>query len=265
MLGTRVPEETPDDLFAEAERLDAQGLRAGQETQAGREFRAQAAALKVKALGTRVYPVLICSGCYAVTGWTGPEGKCDACLRAASLHAAFADPHAGWVNVGDRRPAGPTAARKPLRERLSALAGRGAASNRSWLTRVEPGGTGPAAPEQGYELEAARRDEVPAVDGSGMIVRFTTCTYRFGPTDWVPLGTTRMAHGATHVPAEFSAALPIVQLAEAWGDFRGAVDAYNAGAWAQESTTREAARASRQERGDALRDQQHVADLLDET
>ena len=258
-------DETPEGLFAEAQRLDAQAVTAGRETEAGRASRSQAAALRVKALGERAYPVLICSACYSVTGWTGAGGKCDVCLRAAELHAAFSDPHSGWVHVDDRRSPEAPHPKKPFRERLSVLGRRKSAANRAWLIRVDPGGTGPVSPEEGYELEAATRDEVATPDGSGMLVRFATCTHRFTGGDWAALGTTRIARGATHIPGEFSAGLAIEQLAEAWGDFRAAVDAFNRSAWAQESARRAAALAAGQEREDALRDQRNVADLLDES
>jgi hypothetical protein len=255
--------DTPDALFAEAEQLDMQAVQAGEDSEVGRRLRSQAAALKVKALGARVYPVVICSACFSVTGWTGADGKCDACLRAAQLHAAFSDPHGGWVQVGARRPVAPGPG-KSFRAQLSSFAGRGRTGDHAWLSRVAPGDTGPSAPESGYELEVAKRDEVAAVDGSGMVVRFTTLRHRFGGTEWIPLETTRIARGATHVPSEFSAGLPIEQLAEAWGDYRGAVDAFNSAAWSQESARRDATRRAEQLHQETVRDQARVADLLDE-
>jgi hypothetical protein len=251
---------TSDELFAEAKSLEAEAIRADEESPAGRNLRKQASELRLKALGHRVYPAVICSSCLHVTGWTSADGVCDSCLRRAQLRAAYSDPHGGWVGVNDVRPA-----RKPLalRARLSALRG-GAAGEHVWLSRVEPGETGPTSSERGYELEVAKREEIEAADGSGIVIRFSTRRYRFGDADWMPLETTKIARGALLVPAEFSAGLPIEQLAEAWGDYRGAVDSFNESAWAEVSQTREAARVAEQQRRDLLHDQRHVADLLDE-
>ena len=60
---------TEPGLPAEARRLEDEAIEAGEETAKGRELRAQAAALRVRALGERVYPVLVCGQCFTVTGW----------------------------------------------------------------------------------------------------------------------------------------------------------------------------------------------------
>ena len=256
--------KTPEELFAEAERLDAEAVAADEESASGRELRAQAAELRVQALGERVYPVVICATCYSVTGWTSVEGACDSCLRRAQLNAAYRAPHGGFVVVNDLRRASPKPAAAPLRARLSALLGRGAGVERTWLSRVEPDETGPGSPEHGYELEIAKREEVEAADGSGIVIRFSTLRHRFGEADWVPLETTKIGRGALLVPSEFSAGLPIEQLAEAWGDYRAEVNSFNRRNWASESQTREATRLAQKQREDTRREQQHVSDLLDE-
>lgn len=87
--------KTSEELFAEAERLEAEAFQGDSESDAGRKLRADAAELRVKALGDRVYPVLICARCYHVTGWTSADGSCDSCLRQAQLDAAYRDPHGG--------------------------------------------------------------------------------------------------------------------------------------------------------------------------
>jgi hypothetical protein len=227
-------------------------------------LRAQAARLRVEALGDRIYPVVICATCYRVTGWTNADGSCDSCVRSAQLRAAYSDPHGGWVGVTDARSSSREPPALPLRARLSTFLKRGNTVERAWLSRVEPDETGPASAERGFEVEVAKREEVDAADGSGMVIRFSSLTHRFGDADWIPLETTKIAHSAVLVPAEFSAGLPIEQLAEAWGDYRGAVESFNERAWAQESQAREAARIAAQQREDALRDQQHVDDMLDE-
>jgi hypothetical protein len=257
-------DQTPEELLAEAQAFEADAVRAGEESAAGHALRAQAADVRVRVLGTRVYPVLICATCHHVTGWTSAAGVCDLCLRSAKLNSAFSDPHGGWVAVNDTRTASAKRSALPLRARLSALTARGAAVDHAWLARVDPDETGPAAPEHGYELEVAMRDEVVAADDSGLVVRFATRTNRFEHAAWVRLETTRIARGALLVPAEFSAGLPIEQLAEAWGDYRAAVDAFNARAWATASQARDDEHAALQARDEAVRDQRDVADLLDE-
>ncbi|HWX09547.1 MAG TPA: hypothetical protein VNY33_06185 [Gaiellaceae bacterium] len=256
--------KSPEEMFAEAQRLEAEAAEADEESAAGRKLRAQAAELRVEALGERVYPAVICTTCYHVTGWTGADGSCDSCVRRALLSAAYSDPHGGWVVVDDVRPRSPKTPGPPLRARLAALARRGAAADRAWVSRVEPDETGPVSPEPRFELEVAKREEIEAADGSGIVIRFETLTHRFGETDWIPLETTKIGRGAVLVPTEFSAGLPIEQLAEAWGDFRGAVDAFNESEWAKQSQAREAARLAEQQRDDTLRHQRHVSDLLDE-
>src|SRR5262249_24461060 len=55
-------------LLEEAHGLDVQALDAEEASDRGRELRAQAAALRVGALGPRVYPVLTCTSCFHLTG-----------------------------------------------------------------------------------------------------------------------------------------------------------------------------------------------------
>jgi hypothetical protein len=257
-------EHTPEELLAEAQRLEAEAFRGDEESPGGRTLRARAAALRVEALGDRVYPVVICAACYRVTGWTSAAGVCDSCVRSAELNEAYTDPRGGWVEVTDIRSASTQWPGLPLRNRLLGLVARGATVDRAWLSRVEPDDTGPASPERGFELEGANREEIGAADGSGFVIRFSSRTYRFDHAGWVPLETTRIARSGMLVPAEFSAGLPIEQLAEAWGDFRAAVDSFNGRAWANESVSRDTDRAARQEREDTLRNQEHVADMLDD-
>jgi hypothetical protein len=132
------------------------------------------------------------------------------------------------------------------------------------MERVEPGETGPVEPEPGYELEWSTRDEVERIDGAGMLVRFATMTQRFGEGSWEPLATTRIARSVLPNPAEFAAELPMLTLVEAWSDYQQAVAAFNRRAWSSESQRREANRVGRAERNDAVREQQHTADMLHE-
>ncbi len=254
---------------AEARRLEDEAIEAGEETAKGRELRAQAAALRVRALGERVYPVLVCRKCFTVTGWLSGEGECDGCLRSAALRSAFSDPHAGWVDVGapppDPTEPEPRGAGFGLARLTHPLESRKRALIEAWMSRVEPDDTGPIAPEEGYEIEVARRDEVAAVDSSGMIVRFRTARSRFVDGSWVVGASSDIASRDLLVPAEFPASLPTEQLVEAWGDFGAAVGTVNRRAWADESARREERRRADAAAAEAMRRQRGVADLLDES
>ena len=256
-----------EQLAQQARELDAEGIRLG-ETKAGRELHARAAELRIQAIGPRIYPVLACSSCFRITGWTDPSGCCDACVRRAQFHAAFTDPHGGFVSVRDSRPPR-LPDRKPRRPLLSGLLARGQtrkrAISRAWLTLVDPDETGPISPEAGYQIEVARRDQIGAADGSNTIViRFTTSTSRFDGEAWERLETTRIRSTDILVPAELSAALPIEQLTEAWGDYGVAVHALNRAVWQNESQARERQRLAAREREDAIEDQRNIAELLRE-
>ena len=95
-------------------------------------------------------------------------------------------------------------------------------------------------------------------------MRFSALAHRFEQGGWVQLDTTRIGRLGTLTPTEFSAGLPIEQLADAWGDYRGEITAFNRAAWSKESDRREAARQAASARADLLADQAGVAELLDE-
>ncbi len=260
-------DEAAGRLAQEAAELDARaaGLGLGEDSPGGRELRSRAAELRVRALGARVYPVLVCGSCFRLTGWTDGAGCCDDCVRREQLRAAYADPHGGFVNLAGPTPEAPRVAARPLRARLGARLHRDEAAAREWLMLVDPDETGPVSPEAGYEVEVARRREVAAADGSDTIViRFSTATCRFDGSGWEHLSTTRIAHSLILVPAEFSAALPIEQLAEAWGDYGIAVETFNREAWQRESGSRERARQAEQARQDAIESQRNAVELLRE-
>jgi hypothetical protein len=263
-----VAASSSDELLGKARELEAEAVRTGEDLPKGRELRAEAAKLRCRALGAKVYPVLTCSSCYRITGWTAADGRCDACLRRAQLESAYADPHGGWVAVTDTREPPPKQPAPPLRARIAALAGGRAARERAvaleWLKRVDPDTTGPISPEAGYELEVARRDEVDAADGSGIVIRFSTATLRFADSGWLQLETSRIGHADMLIPAEFSAGLPMAQLAEAWTDYELSVALFNRAIWQGQSAAREVERQTREDREEALRQQRHVSELLDD-
>jgi hypothetical protein len=263
---------TPDrDLLAEARRLEAEAIEAGEETAAGRERRGKAAALRVQALGERAYPVRVCQACFQLTGWLSVDGRCDSCLRRAQLQAAYHDPHGGWVELDDARvrASQPRSTRVPVRSRLASLRHPREAHQRAlvgaWMARVRPDETGPIVPEDGYELEVATREELEAADRSGMVVRFHTATHRFADGAWAELETTKIARRDILVPPEFPAALPAEQIIDAWGDYKAAIDAFNRQAWNQQSDQREEQRQAQAAHRDALREQRDVIELLDES
>jgi len=252
-------------LLAQARELDDEAIRVGEHSSAGRELRARAGELRRQALGERVYPVIVCASCFHLTGWTTGGGECDPCARRSLLRAAYADPHGGFVaSVDARAPASPPQA--PHKGRLPHL-GRGAADRSratEWLRLVVPDETGPIEPEQGYEVEVAHRQELVPVEGDGVLVAFSTATHRFANDAWVRLDTTRFPRSELLVPTEFHGSLPVEQLVEAWGDYQGAVHAFNARKWEAEAPARETARQAERAHADALHEQRHVADLLEE-
>ena len=135
----------------------------------------------------------------------------------------------------------------------------------TWMQRVEPDATGPIAPEEGFEIEVAHRDEVEAADGSGMLIRFRTATHRFTHGRWVPLETTRIGSHDLLVPPEHSAGLPAEQLVDAWLDYRAAVDELNRARWSRESERRESSRLATAEHDETVKAQKDVLELLDES
>jgi len=266
-----VSSATPNrDLLVEANRLEAAAIEAGEEGATGRQLRGQAAALRVHALGERVYPVLVCRACFQLTGWLDGDGRCDSCLRRVQRQAAYSDPHGGWVRVEDERaqPLRPKPANVPLRSRLAALRHPREAHRRAlvaaWMAHVRPDETGPIDPEDGYELEIAKRNELDAADGSGKLVRFHTSSYRFSNGDWAELDSTTISRRDLVVPPEFPASLPTEQLLEAWGDYKAAVDAINRTAWSEQSERREQQRQAQAAHEDTVREQRDVIQLLDE-
>jgi hypothetical protein len=252
-----------------AHNLEAQASKAAEGTHAGLELRLEAARLRIAELGDRSYPVLVCSECACVTGWLSADGLCDSCLRRAQLKAAYEDPHGGFVVLDDGRPirrGGHPAHHGPgaLARLLGGHAVRDRAVAGEWLSRVDPDATGPIDPEDGFELEVAHRDQVVAADGMGTLIRFRTATHRFSGGAWIELDKTTIAHDAVLVPAEHSGGLPTEQLVAAWLDYKQAVDAVNRERWTKESASREAERAAREAREEAIREQLGAADLLDE-
>jgi hypothetical protein len=253
-----------DSLLEQACQLDAAAIHAGETTDAGRSLRAQAAALRISAIGSRDYPVIACGNCYRITGWVDGAGRCDFCARHLADRAAAA--RGAWAAAAPG-PATPSAPRAPLRARLGArLGGEGARKQavRAWFEHVEPGETGPVEPEVGYRTEVALRDEIERTDQAGVLVRFTTSEHRFGGASWERSAITHIGRSEMPNPTEFSASLPVESLVAAWSDYQQAVAAYNRGVWRAQSTKRDQVAAAAAARAEALREQQHTAELLQE-
>jgi hypothetical protein len=214
-------------------------------------------------LADRPYAVLVCAQCARLTGWVDAEGVCERCARARELRTAWSQPHGEWVDLTDERTGGPaTKSRLGLGSLLSRGKARGHAAVKSWVAHVDPGATGPVAPEVGFELEVAHRDEVEAPDRSCILVRFTTGRRRFDGGSWSRLDGTRIPHDELWLPAEFPASIPIEQLAEAWADYTAAVESFNRSSWRAEDERRAAEEESQAERDEALRLQRHTSELL---
>jgi hypothetical protein len=74
-----------DRLVARAEELEAAAEQADAEDRPGDAPREEAAQLRARALGKRVYPVLVCGRCRRLTGWVDGTGVCERCARAREL------------------------------------------------------------------------------------------------------------------------------------------------------------------------------------
>jgi len=192
----------------------------------------EAAELRVRTLGAKPYPVLICAECSIVTGWLGSDGTCLFCwLRRLERRSNTFAPDA--TRRLDDKPL-------PLLRRVKRTIGVAGARDRmrEWLSRVEPDDTGPIAPEEGWEIEVPVKCDIPAPEGTHRVVCFDVQSYRFEYAFWRPCERSRGGKPPQLVPREFHAALPIVQLDEAWGDFEAEVAAHNRRVWRAEAERR---------------------------
>jgi hypothetical protein len=230
------------------------------------QLRREAAGLRVRALGERPYPVLICATCFRLTGWLGSGDRCDRCIDRELRKAEYSDPGAGWVDLTGhawhqqpievsptrwKHVAASVGWRQPLREERVAI----------WMSHVEPGETGPVDPEDGFEIAVADRSEGEAPEGPDLLVRFFVRSVAFDGSRWRPLVGVGLPDPIT--PDVFPASLPIEQLAEAWNDFRGEVAEANRADWSAEEARRDRERDAGEERTRARREQQGTSRLLD--
>ena len=248
---------TRDELLAQAAALDAEAIASHSDERPQAVLRRQAAELRVQALGPRPYPVLICSSCFHLTGWLDANGVCAPDLRHR-LHV-----HGGWPRPDDGRLPFP-AESGPLFRRMRRTLGVGSRRDRAraWLARVEPGETGPVAPEEGWELEVAVKYEQEAPAGHDLLVYFDAASVRFEYGAWRPVDGTRGGKPRRLVPRELPASLSVEALVEAWTDFVEEVADHNRRVWHAEATRRVAHAAEVKARHEAAELQRGTSDLL---
>jgi len=245
-------------LLAQADALDGEAAGLAETEPRRAELRTRAAELRVKALGATRYPVLVCPACFCLTGWLDDDGVCatDAARRGVGATSGFYD-------VRDSRPRfeEPQA---PLVSRIGRALGLGTLREREreWLTRVEPGQTGPTRPEEGWELEWPISFERQAPSGPHLLVHFDTQSIRFGQGAWREADSTRGGKPARLGPREFSASLATEALAEAWADFKEEVAAHNRAVWTAEAAAREERAAAEEERRLAAETERGTSGLL---
>lgn len=248
---------TRDELLAQAAALDAEAIAAHSDDRPQAVLRRQAAELRVEALGPKPYPVLICSSCFHLTGWLSADGLCAPDLR----HRRHVS--ADWPRIDPERLVLPTES-GPLLRRVRRTLGMGSRRDgaRAWLSRVEPGETGPVAPEEGWELEVGVKFEQEAPEGPDLLVYFDAASVRFEYGAWRPVDGTHGGKPRRLVPREFAASLPVEALVEAWTDFLQEVGDHNRSVWHAEAARRVAHAAEIRARHEAAELQRGTSDLL---
>jgi hypothetical protein len=247
---------SPEELRAQAAALDVEATASGGSR--ADALRREAAELRVRSLGPRPYPVLICNVCFELTGWVGADGACATDLWR---RAERADPTDLRAALGFRPDS--TRERESLRRRLGRTLGLASAGERrrEWRTKVEPGETGPLAPEEGWAIEWPVRSERHAPEGPDLLVSFDVQSYRFEFGAWRAVDVTPGGKPRRLMPREFAASLDIAALAEAWADLSAEVDEHNRRIWERETARREAIEHEAQDLRDAEA-QRGTSDLL---
>jgi hypothetical protein len=249
---------TPDELLEQAAALDDESFHLPSGDERARELRRRAASLRVEALGPRPYPVLVCSICSRLTGWVGADGACATDIRRRQEHA---DPN--HLGVADRRVT-PAPERTTMLRRVKRGLGVGSSRDRvrEWLTKVDPGVTGPVAPEEGWALEWPTKVEVRAPEGPHLLLVFDVQSYRFEFGAWRHCDATPAGKPRSLIPREFSTSLPIEALAEAWNDFEHEVTEHNERAWTAEQERRDRVAQEERQRADAYESEHGTSELL---
>jgi hypothetical protein len=249
---------THDELLAQAAALDAEAIAAHSDDRPQAVLRRQAAELRVEALGPKPYPVLICSSCFHLTGWLSADGLCAPDLR----HRRHVS--ADWPRIDPERLVLLPTESGPLLRRVRRTLGMGSRRDRAraWLSRVEPGETGPVAPEEGWELEVAVKYEQEAPEGHDLLVYFDAASLRFEYGAWRPVDDSHNGKPRRLGPRELPASLPVAALVEAWTDFVQEVADHNHRVWHAEATRRVAHAAEMRARHEAAELQRGTSDLL---
>jgi len=219
---------------------------------------AQAAALRIEALGPKPYPVEVCNVCFQITGWVAADGAC-----ATDIRRRLDRSDSNALYVFDRHIRA-VEAPAPLLRRMKRGLGVGGKRDRirEWLTRVESDETGPVLPEEGWTIEWPVKGELPAPVGPGLLVMFGVQSYQFGYGAWRPVDANPHGRPRRLMPREFSAGLPIEALAEAWNDFKEEVAEHNRLVWQEESDRREGREQIERDRRIALESERGTSDLL---
>lgn len=248
---------TREELLAQAAALDAEAIAAHSFDRPQTVLRRQAAELRVQALGSKPYPVLICSSCFHLTGWVDSEGVCAPDLR----HRRHVS--ADWAGVDAERLVLPTES-GPLLRRMRRTLGLGSRRDRAraWLARVEPGETGPVVPEEGWELEVAVKYEQQAPEGPDLLVYFDAASVRYEYGAWRPVEGSHSGKPQRLGPRELPASLPVAALVEAWTDFVQELDDHNGRVWHAEAARRVAHASEISARHEAAELQRGTSDLL---
>jgi hypothetical protein len=249
---------TRDELLAQAASLDDDAAHLPDGDDRARALRRNAAELRIQALGPRPYPVRVCSVCSRLTGWLGADDTCATDVRRRQESA-----DRNRLGAPDRR-ARSAPERVPLLRRVKRGLGVGTSRDRvrEWLTKVDPGTTGPVEPEEGWTLEWPVKAEVPAPEGPDLLVVFDAESYRFEYGAWRECDTTPGGKPRRLVPREFAASLQIDALAEAWNDFEAEVAEHNAQVWTAEQRRREDAAQDDRERAAAYESESGTSELL---
>jgi hypothetical protein len=247
-----------EELLAQAVALDDEAAGLPYDDRRAHELRREAAGFRVRALGPKPYPVLICSVCSRLTGWVGADGACASDIRR---RLESADPN--HLGAADQRVR-PAAEPMPLLRRVKRGLGVGTSRDRTreWLTKVDPGTSGPVEPEDGWTLEWPVKAEVPAPEGPDLLVLFDVQSYRFEYGSWRECATTPGGKPPRLIPREFAASLSIAAIAEAWNDFTTEVAQHNERVWAAEQERRESVAQDERERAAAYETEHGTSELL---
>lgn len=216
--------------------------------QAIRDLMERSTKLRIRALGPRPYPVLVCERCRQATGWLngGTAGVCDACLRSDIVAINQMDlPEAVMGGAKEIDDMFSRILNKGLNATTFSESEYGQAPSR--LTRWFRSGRydeqvalnwghvvhgpvicGPDTPEDGFSLWLPGRYERVSANNAETLIGFYVERYRWQRDHWVASPNTgRWEDRAERddqpphfvFPRVFPATLPVEALEAAWDDF----------------------------------------------